>query len=118
MINGAHVVVYAEDADVARAFLRDVVRLPSVDAGHGWLLFALPPAEVGVHPAETSGRHELYLTCDDVEATVAELTERGATFDGGISDLDFGRLTTMLVPGLGPVGLYQPKHPLAHDAAG
>jgi catechol 2,3-dioxygenase-like lactoylglutathione lyase family enzyme len=111
MLTGAHVVVYAEDAERARAFFRDVLDLPSVDAGEGWLIFALPPAELGVHPAEQTGRHELYLMCDDIEATVAELTRKGARFDGDVSDQGFGRVATLAVPGLGPVGLYEPRHP-------
>jgi catechol 2,3-dioxygenase-like lactoylglutathione lyase family enzyme len=115
MINGAHVVVYADDAERARAFFRDVLGFPSVDAGAGWLIFALPPAEVGVHPAEAGGRHELYLMCDDVEATVAELRGKGAEFAGEIADQGFGIVATVVVPGLGEVGLYQPKHPVAHD---
>jgi catechol 2,3-dioxygenase-like lactoylglutathione lyase family enzyme len=111
MITGIHAIAYAEDAERARAFFRDVLELASVDAGHGWLIFALPPAELGVHPAERGGQHELYLMCDDVDATVAELAAKGATFDGGIADRDFGRVATLLVPGLGPLGLYEPRHP-------
>ena len=105
---------YASDADAARAFFRDVLRLESVDAGGGWLIFALPPAEVGVHPASgPGGTAELYLMCDDVDATVAELSARGVEFEGGVSDEGWGRVTHLLVPGFGLLGLYEPRHPVA-----
>jgi predicted enzyme related to lactoylglutathione lyase len=121
MITSTHAIIYAEDADRARAFLRDVLRLPHIDTHDGWLIFKLPPAELGVHPAGVpgsaapSGHHELYLTCDDVEATVAELTARGVEFTAPIADQGFGRLTRFRVPGAGEIGLYQPRHPTAHD---
>jgi catechol 2,3-dioxygenase-like lactoylglutathione lyase family enzyme len=111
VIKGAHVTVFAEEADAARAFFRDVLELDVVDAGGGWLIFALPPAEVAMHPTdEPGGRHELYLTCDDVEATVAELSARGVEFEDGVSDEAWGRLTHMRVPGMGRLGLYEPRH--------
>jgi len=119
MITSTHIIIYAQDADRARAFFRDVLDLPSVDSGGGWLIFRLPPAELGIHPTEggatVSGRHELYLMCDDIEATVADLTGKGAEFTEPIADRGFGLLTTMRVPGGGEIGLYQPKHPTAHD---
>jgi predicted enzyme related to lactoylglutathione lyase len=122
MITGVHAIVYAERAEATRAFLRDVLGLSSVDAGHGWLIFALPPAELGVHPtgegALPSGGHELYLTCDDVEATVAELAGKGVEFTSGITDAGFGRLISMKVPGGGTLGLYQPRHATAFDLPG
>lgn len=116
MITGTHAVLYAEDATAARAFLRDVLGLPYVDAHDGWLIFALPPAELGVHPAgppDGSGRAELYLMCDDVETTVAELAGRGVVFSAGIEDQGWGRVTHLEVPGAGTIGLYQPAHPTA-----
>lgn len=117
MITGMHAIVYAEDAAATRAFLRDVLGLPHVDAGNGWLIFRTPPAELGVHPAEpaASGRHELYLMCDDVGATVAELTAKGVEFTSPVSDAGFGLLTTLRIPGGGELGLYQPHHPVAYD---
>ena len=115
MILGAHMIVYSTDADADRAFFSDVLGLASVDAGHGWLIFALPPAEVAVHPADPgTGRHELTLMCDDIEATVAELTAKGAEFTTGISDRGWGRITQVKVPGAGEIGIYEPRHPLAN----
>src|SRR3954454_12050070 len=103
MIIGTHAIVYADDADRAREFLRDILGLRNVDAGDGWLIFRLPPAEVGVHPAGTldAGRHELYLMCDDVAATVKELSAKGAEFVADISDQGFGLMTTVRIPGAG-----------------
>ena len=118
MITGAHVIISSTDPEADRAFLRDVLRFPHVDAGDGWLIFALPPAEVAVHPAEASGRHELYLMCDDVEATVAELGGKGIEFTGPVSDQGWGRLTGIRLPGGGEVGLYQPRHPVPHTDPG
>ena len=116
MINGAHVIVYSQDAEADRAFLRDVLDLPQVDAGDGWLLFKAPPAELAVHPTEGAGSHELYLLCDDVEATVANLTAKGAAFAGPVADRGWGRLVSIVLPGGGQVGLYEPRHPTAFDA--
>jgi catechol 2,3-dioxygenase-like lactoylglutathione lyase family enzyme len=110
MITGAHVIVYSADAEADRAFIRDVLGFESVDAGGGWLIFALPPAEAAVHPAEPGGRHELYLMCDDVEAEVERL--HGAGVDAGeVSDQGWGRLATITLPGGGNLGLYEPRHP-------
>jgi predicted enzyme related to lactoylglutathione lyase len=116
VITGFHPILYAEDAERARAFFRDVLGLSWVDAGHGWLIFRLPPAELGIHPTSAeppSGRAELYLLCDDVHATVAELTAKGATFTSPVTDARFGLVTTLQVPGAGEIGLYQPAHPTA-----
>ena len=110
MINAVHAVIYTKDAEAARAFFRDVLGLPNVDAGHGWLIFALPPAEMGVHPTEGENHHQLYLMCDDVEATVAELKAKGVEFTQPVKDAGFGLLTAMKVPGGGELFLYQPKH--------
>jgi catechol 2,3-dioxygenase-like lactoylglutathione lyase family enzyme len=116
VIRGAHAILYSSDAAADRAFFRDVLGLPDVDAGGGWLIFTLPPAEVAVHPAETSGAVELYLVCDDVETTVAELTGRGVVFDSPVTDERWGRLTTLRLPGGGRLGLYEARHPTAFDA--
>ena len=116
MITGAHAIVFSEDAEADRAFFRDVLGLASVDAGGGWLIFALPPAELAAHPAEHGGRHALYLMCDDVHATVAELERRGAEMARPVSDEGFGLVTAMRLPGGGEVGVYEPRHPTAHDA--
>ena len=112
MISGAHVIVYSKDADADRAFFRDVLRFPSVDAGHGWLIFALPPAEAAFHPADANGRHELYLMCDDLKAEMASLKEKGVVCSE-VHEERWGSITTISLPGGGEVGLYQPKHPTA-----
>jgi predicted enzyme related to lactoylglutathione lyase len=114
VINGAHVILFAEDAEAARAFFRDVLGWRSEDAGGGWLIFALPPAELACHPA-SGPSHELYLMCDDIRATVAELEARGVEFTAPVSDEGFGLLTRMKVPGGGELGLYEPKHPTPLD---
>ena len=113
MITGAHTILYTEDAEATRAFLRDVLELASVDAGGGWLIFALPPAELAVHPAEDGeARHELYLMTDDLDATLEQLRERGVTIASEPSDQGWGVLAAVEVPGYGPVGLYEPRHPV------
>ena len=112
MISGAHAIIYSTNADADRAFFRDVLNFPSVDAGHGWLIFALPPAEIAVHPAEENGRHEIYLMCDDVAATVQALEKHQVKCDP-VADLGWGMLTHLSLPGGGRLGLYQPKHPIA-----
>src|SRR5256714_14243675 len=112
MINGAHAIIFSKDAEAVRAFLRDALGFASVDAGGGWLIFALPPAELAAHPTEGEiGRHELYLMCDDVHATVEELKAKGVEFTREVSDKGFGLLTAMKVPGGGELGLYEPRHP-------
>jgi catechol 2,3-dioxygenase-like lactoylglutathione lyase family enzyme len=115
MIRGAHVILYSSDAEADRAFLRNVLELPAVDAGGGWLILQLPPAEVAVHPAESSGATELYLVCDDIDESVADLGQRGVTFEGPVSDQGWGRLTTIRLPGGGRLGLYEARHPTAFD---
>jgi catechol 2,3-dioxygenase-like lactoylglutathione lyase family enzyme len=109
------VILYSSDAEADRAFLRDVLDFPHVDAGGGWLILQLPPAEVAVHPAETSGTTELYFVCDDVDATVAELGARGVDLEGPVTDEGWGRLTGIRLPGGGRVGLYEARHPTAFD---
>jgi predicted enzyme related to lactoylglutathione lyase len=124
MITGSHAIIYAEDAEKARAFFRDALDLPFVDVHGGWLIFKLPPAELGIHPkggagdldtGPANGHHELYLMCDNVEATVAELSAKGVEFTSPIEDQGFGLLTRMRIPGAGEIGLYQPKHQTAYD---
>jgi predicted enzyme related to lactoylglutathione lyase len=110
MINAVHAVIYNKDADGVRAFFRDVLGFPAVDAGQGWLIFGLPPAEAGVHPIEGAGRHQLYLMCDDVEATVEELKLKGVEFTQPIKDVGWGLLTAMKIPGGEELSLYQPRH--------
>ena len=112
MISGAHMIIYSADAEADRVFFRDVLGFPSVDAGHGWLIFALPPAEVAVHPAEQNGRHEIYLMCEDVDATVLSLKSRNVQCEP-VADQGWGRLTQIVLPGGGKLGLYQPRHPVA-----
>jgi catechol 2,3-dioxygenase-like lactoylglutathione lyase family enzyme len=116
MISGVHAVMYSRDAQALRAFLRDVLGFEGVDAGGGWLIFALPPAELAAHPSEREGSHELYLMCDDIEATVGELEARGVEFTGPVRDVGWGLLTAMKVPGGDELGLYQPRHPSPRQA--
>jgi catechol 2,3-dioxygenase-like lactoylglutathione lyase family enzyme len=112
MIAATHVLIFAEDPQAARAFLRDVLGWEHVDAGDGWLIFALPPSELGVHPAEPneSGRHELFLMCHDVEKTREELETKGVEFTSPIEDQGFGLITRLKIPGAGELQLYEPKH--------
>jgi predicted enzyme related to lactoylglutathione lyase len=111
MITGVHGVIFTKDADGVRAFFRDVLEFTSVDAGNGWLIFALPPAELAAHPAEEAGHHELYLMCDDAHTTVDELKRKGVEFSRPISDEGFGLMTAIRLPGGGELGLYEPRHP-------
>jgi hypothetical protein len=109
MLIGAHSVIYSTNADADRAFLRDVLKLPNVEAGDGYLIFGLPPAEVAVHPSDKNDAHELYLMCDDVEALIAEMKQRdvGCT---PVQDEGWGLLTRVTLPGGGTLGVYQPRH--------
>jgi len=124
VITGAHAVLYSRDADGLRAFLRDVLGLDGVDAGGGWLIFALPPAELGVHPVERSahvaGQTELYLMCHDLTRKKEQLEAKGVEFTTPVSDEGFGLLTRFRVPGAGEAWLYEPKHrsPLADFSSG
>lgn len=124
MITAVHTLVYADDAEAARAFFRDVLGWPHVDAGGGWLIFGTGPSELAVHPTHqeheaetwrTRPHHEISLMCDDIQRTVAELEGRGAEFTRGVRDDGFGLTTSLAVPGAGEMMLYQPRHPLAHD---
>jgi catechol 2,3-dioxygenase-like lactoylglutathione lyase family enzyme len=111
MITGVHALIFTADAEADRAFFRDVLELRSVDAGGGWLIFALPPAELAAHPADEDTHHELYLMCDDVHATVEELKTKGVEFTRLVSDEGFGLMTAIRLPGGGELGLYEPRHP-------
>jgi catechol 2,3-dioxygenase-like lactoylglutathione lyase family enzyme len=135
VITGAHAIVYTSNPDGVRAFFRDVLELPSVDAGGGWSIFALPPAEVAAHPSggaardepahpsggaardepahptEAAGRHELYLMCDDIHATVDSLGAKGVEFTRPIAEERWGLVTGIRLPGGGELGLYEPRHP-------
>jgi catechol 2,3-dioxygenase-like lactoylglutathione lyase family enzyme len=112
MIYGAHVIVYSKDASADRAFFRDVLGFASVDAGHDWLIFALPPTEAAFHPSEENDRHELYFMCDDLKAEMAALKNKGVTCSD-IQEQRWGSITKINLPGGGRIGLYQPKHPTA-----
>ena len=109
MINGMHAVVFSTDAEADRAFLRDVLQLPNVDVGGGWLIFGLPPSEVAVHPAERNDAHQLYLMCDDLDAVLAALRERGFATDP-VDEQPWGSVSHLTLPGGGKLGVYQPKH--------
>jgi hypothetical protein len=113
-ITGVHAILYSKKDEATRKFFTDVLGLPSVDAGRGWLIFKAPPAELAVHPADEDDRHELYLMCDDLDQTIAELKAKGVQTTA-ISEQRWGRLTNIVLPGGGELGLYQPKHPLAID---
>ena len=111
MISGVHAIVFSRQADDVRAFFRDVLGLTSVDGGDGWLIFALPPAEVAVHPSDGPARYELYLMCDDIHATVDTLQDKGVRFAEPVTDQGWGLLTAIELPGGGQLGLYEPRHP-------
>jgi predicted enzyme related to lactoylglutathione lyase len=124
MITGIHNLIYADDANAARSFFRDVLDWPYVDVHDGWLIFKAGPSEVGVHPASgvdkgepwaTTQHHELSLMCDDIDETVADLKSKGAEFAGPIEDAGFGRSASMKVPGAGDILLYEPRHPPAYN---
>jgi catechol 2,3-dioxygenase-like lactoylglutathione lyase family enzyme len=110
MIDAVHSILFARNADAARAFFADVLGLRSVDAGGGWLIFALPPAELAVHPTDGEPAHELYLMTGDLEATLSSLRERGVRVAAEPSDEGWGVLARIEVPGFGPLGLYEPRH--------
>jgi catechol 2,3-dioxygenase-like lactoylglutathione lyase family enzyme len=118
MIHAVHVMIYSKDAVADRAFLRDVLGWPYVEdggAGSGWLIFKLPPAELGVHPTGDDPVHELSLACDDLPATIAELRGKGVEFTAPVTEESWGLLTRLRLPGGGELALYQPKHATAHD---
>src|SRR3954451_19360434 len=110
-ITGVHAILYTRDAKADRAWFADVLRLDSVDAGDGWLIFALPPAELAAHPASSGGGDaELYLMCDDIETTMQELRDKGVAFDGPMTEQRWGRVTTVVLPSGARLGLYEPRH--------
>ena len=111
MITGIHALIFTRDAEGVRTFFRDVLGFPSVDAGEGWLIFALPPAELGIHPTDGEAQHELYLMCDDIDATVEDLRSKGVEFSRPVSDEGFGRVAWARIPGGAELALYEPRHP-------
>ena len=112
MISGAHVIVYTKDADADRAFFRDVLGFDAVDAGHGWLIFRLPPAEAALHPSDKNGPHELYFLCDDLKTEMVALARKGVTCSA-VHEERWGSITRIRLASGGEIGLYQPKHPTA-----
>jgi catechol 2,3-dioxygenase-like lactoylglutathione lyase family enzyme len=118
VITGAHVIIFSKDADAVRALLRDVLGLPAVDAGGGWPIFGLPPAELAVHPTDGDAHDELYLIADNLPATVAELTEKGVTFTRPIEDAGWGLVTALELPDGRELALYEPRHPRPPGSAG
>lgn len=112
MISGTHIVVYSKDAEADRAFFSDVLGFKSVDAGHGWLIFALPPAEAAFHPSDGGGVHELYFMCNDLKAEIALLANKGVRCSD-VHEARWGSITKIQLPSGGEIGLYQPKHPTA-----
>ena len=114
MISGVHAVVFSREADKVRAFFRDVLGLAAVDAGGGWLIFALPPAELAVHPADGDGHHELYLMCDDIHATLTELRRKGVEVAREVSDQRWGLMAAIRLPDGGEFPIYEPRHPSPH----
>lgn len=115
MINGAHVILFSRDAEADRAFIRDVLGFPHVDAGDGWLIFALPPAEIALHPTDGEPKHELYLMCDDIAGTLDGLRGTGVEISREVSDQGWGLLAAIRLPSGGELALYQPRHPVAHS---
>jgi hypothetical protein len=118
VITGVHAIIFASQAEDVRAFCRDVLDFSSVDAGGGWLIFALPPAELAAHPTDAEEYHELYLMCDDIHATVEELIGKGVEFTRPVSDQGFGLMTALRLPGGGQLGLYEPRHPTPLSLSG
>ena len=109
MIHGAHIIIYSKNAEADRAFFRDVLQYPFEDVGHGWLIFALPPAEIAVHPSDENGVHEFYFMCDDVHALRSDMKARNIQCSP-IEEQRWGSLTHLTLLGGGTIGVYQPKH--------
>jgi len=110
LITAAHIVIYSKDPEADRAFFRDVLKFSSVDAGQGWLIFAMPPLEVAFHDSDRNDQHELYLICDDLAATLEDLKSKNVQISE-VSEQSWGRLATLTLPSAGKIGIYQPKHP-------
>ena len=110
MINGAHIVIYTKDPEADRAFFRDVLKFSSVDAGHGWLIFAMPPLEAAFHDSEHNDQHELFLMCDNIAATLKDLKSKKVKVSD-VTEQRWGTLASFTLPGGGKIGVYQPKHP-------
>jgi predicted enzyme related to lactoylglutathione lyase len=110
VITGVHAIVFSQQAEKIRAFFTNVLGLPSADAGGGWLIFALPPAELAVHPADGASRHELYLMCDDIHATLADLQGKGAEVARGVTDQGWGLLAAIRLPDGEELPIYEPRH--------
>jgi len=115
MINGAHVIIYSRDAEADRAFIRDVLGFANVDAGDGWLIFKLPPAEVAVHPTDGDTQHEVFLMCDDIETTLATLTAKGVEVSRPVTNVGWGSRASIRLPSGSELSVYQPRHPVAYD---
>ncbi len=115
MINGAHVIVYSTDADADRAFIRDVLGFANVDAGGGWLVFKLPPAELAVHPTGEESKHEFHLMCDDLEETLATLAAKGVELARPVTSAGWGERAAIRLPSGSELSLYEPRHPVAYD---
>lgn len=109
MINGAHIVVYSKDAEADKAFIKDILKFPYIDAHQGWLIFKLPPSEMAVHPSDENGRSEFFLMTDDLDAEISMLKKAGAACEEP-SQQSWGRLTHVQLPGGGMLGFYQPRH--------
>ena len=118
MINGAHVILYSTFAEADRVFIRDVLGFAGVDAGGGWLIFKLPPAEIAVHPTDGLGKQEFYLMCDDIEKTLADLTAKGVTISRPPSRQGWGLFASIKLPSGSDLSIYQPRHPTAYDLDG
>jgi catechol 2,3-dioxygenase-like lactoylglutathione lyase family enzyme len=110
LINGAHVVVYSKDPEADRAFFRDVLQFPCVDAGHGWLIFAMPPLEAAFHDSEKNDQHELFFMCDDLSVTLKDLKSKHVQVSE-VSEQRWGKLAKLALPGGVKIGIYEPKHP-------
>jgi hypothetical protein len=118
MINGSHIILYSTDAEADRVFIRDILGFAGVDAGNGWLIFKLPPAEIAVHPTDGLVKQEFYLMCDDIEKTLAELTAKGVTISQQVSDQGWGLIASVKLPSGSDLSIYQPRHPTAYDLKG
>lgn len=118
MFIGSHVILYSRDADADRAFIHDVLGFPSVDAGRGWLIFKLPPAELAFHPTDGEPQPELYLMCEDIDALLDQVESKGVAVSREVTDARWGRLAAIPLPSGATLGVYQPLHPTAYNLAG